>query len=194
MDDKVIEFRRRESLNAFSALEKDAWGLGYNVVPTSLAERIFKDMRGKNRRDYAAFVVRREGEDRFVSDVSLSGSRDMSDAPGLLGCRDFALAHIPKLVRGSDIRVVEGSDGYRAVYAKGEDATFGVCYLDSADTPKGLMMAALLLYAFAMLNMFVDYELFKNVFSYLPFVPKIGLDFRFFLHVEDLVDECVGRA
>lgn len=188
MDDKVIEFGTGRPLNAFSHLAKDDRGLGYNVVPKSLALQIFQDLRGKDCRDCASFVVRREGESHLLGTISIGGDKTLTDGYRMRECCEFALANVPKIVRASDVRVVKEDDGHSAVYVRGDEAVFGVCYYDNAKSAKGAMMAALLLYAFAFLNMFIDFDLFKNAFSYLPFVPSIGLDIRFFLNVEELVE------
>ena len=191
MDDKVIDFSQRKPVNAFSKLEKDSVGLGFNVVPHSVVEEISHYLRAKGDPGYTTFVVRTEGENKTIAHAHLVDKAGLTEGMHLLECERFALESLPKLVRGADIRVVRGSDGHSAVYALGERGTYGVSYYDGANSSKGAMMAALLLYAFSMINMFIDERLFTNVFSYLPFVPEIGLDFMFYEIVEGIINETV---
>ena len=51
------------------------------------------------------------------------------------------------------------------------------------------MMAALILYVFAIINMDKDQDLAKTVYNYLPFYKEVGCDFSFYNYADDLVDQ-----
>ena len=64
-----------------------------------------------------------------------------------------------------------------------------VGYYDNAKSDKGIMMAALILYIFAIINMDKDQDLAKTVYNYLPFNKEVGCDFSFYNYADDLVDQ-----
>ena len=188
MDDKVIEFVGRGEHASGQGAGGEGPEHGYAPVPGALVREIFYDMRFHDIFDFATFVVSRDGSCTTIARISMGDILDLMEEGELSAAEQFAVSNVPTLERASDIRCVSGDDGLSAVYALGDGAVYGVSYKDHGNSPKGLMMAALLLYAFAVVNLNVDRKLFLNAYAYLPFVPQIGLGYEFFADVDHMVE------
>lgn len=192
-DDKVISFTSRGPKAQPGCFDKDDAGLGYNLVPETVAREILRALRAGDDRGLATFVVRKDGVNKTITTLPRRGARTMTDAFELRECEAYGLRTLKYVMRGSRVDVTSDGDALSMVCMRGAEETYGVCFLDDAKGPKGVMAAALLLYAFAIVNALVDQDLFENAFAYLPFVPQIGLDFGFYLEVEHLVDKYAGN-
>jgi hypothetical protein len=110
------------------------------------------------------------------------------ESPHVMHLQDFMIEAAPESLRPAQVLVARDDERLRsAVFVSGADCIVGVGYEDHARCPKGTMMAALLLYVLAGLNMGRDMTLFKNAYNYLPFVPEIGLSYHFFEFADDLL-------
>lgn len=173
----------------FDHLPKDRQGLGYTLVPPRVVTLLFEEMRGGDNEDYLTFMEFRDGEAQGFSNSYLGGAPlDMERAEHLLDLQDFMIEAAPESLRPAQVLVARDDERLRsAVFVSGADCIVGVGYEDHARCPKGTMMAALLLYVLAGLNMGRDMTLFKNAYNYLPFVPEIGLSYHFFEFADDLL-------
>ncbi len=173
----------------FDHLPKDRQGLGYTLVPPRVVTLLFEEMRGGDNEDYLTFMEFRDGEAQGFSNSYLGGAPlDMERAEHLLDLQDFMIEAAPESLRPAQVLVARDNEWLRsAVFVSGADCIVGVGYEDHARCPKGTMMAALLLYVLAGLNMWRDMTLFKNAYNYLPFVPEIGLSYHFFEFADDLL-------
>lgn len=176
-------------------LRKDVTNLGWTLVPEALGKVLFEEMRGHDSRDYIVFieVVGDGGRILDYKDVGKSEEQAIA-AQKAAELRDAVVANAPKeQLNPSDIRIFRDGKAISTVYIQGANSILAVGYHDTSGSPKGIMMCALQLYAFAQLNYERDKTLFINTFDYLPFRPDIGLDFSFYRLADDLIEEILEQ-
>ena len=162
----------------------------YERVPPAVLRGLFEEMRGADNHDFIVVVNTTVEEGGLLQCSSLSGEPiDNEIGETLVDLWYWVSDNAPEPEDLNDYAVCFGDDGLNALYLRGEEAVIGVGYLDGACCPKGMMMASLIAYCFALVNLDTDERLAHNAFTHLPFVQEIGLSQSFFTKAERLVFE-----
>ena len=164
----------------------------YRRVPPFVVARLFEELRGMDNNDYVLIVNTSAEEGRVIQSGCLSGV-DANDEvmEHLADLYDYLDDNAPDSLASNDWAICTGDDGLNAVYLPGAQGIVGVGYSDSADCPKGMMMAVLTAYCFALNNVDVDRELARFAYGNLPFAPSVGLSRHFFAFAESFFEDAI---
>ena len=189
MSARIFKFRNKGK--AFDHLEVDKSGYWHLVPGRDVIKELFEELRGGDNSDYVDIAEFSKGEETLIQFAGLDGEApNPGKANVMLGLRDFVTENTPDdLSSMGGISARRDDRGNNAVYAQGDGRIVAVGYYDNAKSDKGIMMAALILYVFAIINMDKDQDLAKTVYNYLPFYKEVGCDFSFYNYADNLVDQ-----
>lgn len=189
MSARILKFRNKGK--AFDHLEVDKSGYWHLVPGRDVIKELFEELRGGDNNDYVDIAEFSKGEETLIQFAGLDGEApNPGKANVMLGLRDFVTENTPDdLSSMGGISARRDDRGNNAVYAQGDGRIVAVGYYDNTKSDKGIMMAALILYVFAIINMDKDQDLAKTVYNYLPFYKEVGCDFSFYNYADDLVDQ-----
>lgn len=166
----------------------------YERVPTDVLCSLFEELRGANNDDYLLILNTSADEGRVIQSGYLGGrGLDEEVYENLSNLYDLVDDNAPEPDELDTYAVCFGDNGDNAVFLRGERDVIGCAYHDSEDCPKGMMMASLIAYSFALINADSDETLAQNAFSYLPFETAIGLSQYFYTKAEEIVFDEAGE-
>lgn len=168
--------------------------ISYDRVPASVIGKLFVELRGADNDDCFVIVDTMSEERHLVQCSCLNGAPvTYETGETLVDLLYWVEDNAPKSDELDDYAVCFGEEGLNAVYLRGDESVIGVGYLDCACCPKGMMMASLIAYCFALLNVDNDERLMSNAFSYLPFESAIGLSQYFYAMAEGIMLDELSR-
>ena len=152
MSARVFKFRNKGK--AFDRLEVDKSGYWHLVPGKDVIKELFEELRGGDNNDYVDITEFSKGEETLIQFAGLDGEApNPGKANVMLGLRDFVTENTPDdLSSMGGISARRDDRGNNAVYAQGDGRIVAVGYYDNAKSDKGIMMAALILYVFAIIN------------------------------------------
>ena len=189
--EKIIRFPTW--ITKYNKITKDrCW---YYLVPPEVTKDIYEMCRGAEPDDAAVYITFSEEKPTTLA-MSCMGKHTTSlAATAAETVEDFVIAKYQSAKQqiaaqpGVHFATIPSDVGCSAIYAQGEQGIIGVGFYDHANSRKGQLMAALLLYTFGLLNARIDNLLGMATYCYLPY--EMGIDRSMLADIEQILRDYI---